>query len=63
MPDRIYVKPVGSTKFPFPGSRDRMVRPGGEWVPAVSYFLRGIRRGELERVDPPKTKKAKAKKD
>ena len=45
---KIYVIPVAGLAVVKPGNRamaDRMIRPEGEYVPAVSYYLRAVRDG------------------
>lgn len=63
--DKIYVIPVDGLAVVKPGNRalaDRMIRSEGEYVPAVSYYLRAVRDGALKIGEPPKPKpKPKAK--
>ena len=57
--DKIYVIPVEGLAVVKPGNRamaDRMIRPEGEYVPAVSYYLRAVRDGALKIGEPPKPK-------
>jgi hypothetical protein len=57
--DKIYVIPVAGLAVVKPGNRalaDRMIRPEGEYVPAVSYYLRAVRAGALKIGEPPKPK-------
>jgi hypothetical protein len=57
--DKIYVIPVSGLAVVKPGNRamaDRMIRPEGEYVPAVSYYLRAVRDGALKIGEPPKPK-------
>lgn len=63
--DKIYVIPVAGVAVVKPGNRamaDRMIRPEGEYVPAVSYYLRAVRDGALKIGEPPKPKAKPASK-